>query len=278
MLTTSERVALYKKELAENGKQPVFDVYAFVFNSFYYLYYDSFRWFLLFALLPLIGMFIPGNPAFNFLSGMLAARVVNGFAAPHIMRRVKKKYVENFAEADSEARIEYFSVSSLRLAVLSVLSLGLYFFYWSYKNWAAVKKYTKDDVWPILWSWFLWLFFIIPLFVRMKNSLRQNGCRTGKLMICGGVFIALYVTYRLGDVWIEQLAQVMSPAAVVFAVYFLFACFLLAAVMLALVQKEINVYNGIKVRKNILSGEVIVTLLGLYLFLRMIGVLPPVGV
>ena len=71
MLTTSERVALYKKELAENGKQPVFDVYAFVFNSFYYLYYDSFRWFLLFALLPLIGMFIPGNPAFNFLSGML---------------------------------------------------------------------------------------------------------------------------------------------------------------------------------------------------------------
>ncbi len=39
----------------------------------------------------MIGMFIPGNPAFNFLFGMLAARIVNGFAASRILRRIPKR-------------------------------------------------------------------------------------------------------------------------------------------------------------------------------------------
>lgn len=272
MLTTSERVALYQKELAEDKKLPAFDIYAFVFNSFYYLYYDSFRWFLLFVLLPVIGMFIPGDPAFNYLCGMLAARVINGFAAPRIIRRVKEKYVGQFAEADSEARVEYFSVSPLRLVVLSILSFGLYLFYWTYKNWAAVRKYTKDDVWPILWGWFLWLFFIIPLFLRMRDSLCRDNRPAKGFMAYASAFLILYLFYRLGDVYAERLMN-YSLSLGLTVVYTACAALMAAPFFLIPVQRQINAYNKEPVRKGVLPGEILVTLLGIYLFLRAAGII-----
>ncbi|MBS4773771.1 MAG: hypothetical protein KHX55_05810 [Proteobacteria bacterium] len=273
MLTTSERVALYQKELAEDKKLPAFDIYAFVFNSFYYLYYDSFRWFLLFVLLPVIGMFIPGDPAFNYLCGMLAARVINGFAAPRIIRRVKEKYVGQFAEANSEARIEYFSVSPLRLVVLSILSFGLYLFYWTYKNWAAVRKYTKDDVWPILWGWFLWLFFIIPLFLRMRDSLRKDGRPTKGFMIYASLYIVFYLAYRLGDAFVESLMNYSLPLGLA-VIYTALAAFVIMPFFLIPVQRQINAYNKEPVRKGVLPGEILVTLIGIYVFLRAAGIIP----
>lgn len=273
MLTTSERVALYQKELAEDKKLPAFDIYAFVFNSFYYLYYDSFRWFLLFVLLPVIGMFIPGDPAFNYLCGMLAARVINGFAAPRIIRRVKEKYVGQFAKADSEARVEYFSVSPLRLVVLSILSFGLYLFYWTYKNWAAVRKYTKDDVWPILWGWFLWLFFIIPLFLRMRDSLRKDGRPTKGFMIYASLYIVFYLAYRLGDAFVESLMNYSLPLGLA-VIYTALAAFVIMPFFLIPVQRQINAYNKEPVRKGVLPGEILVTLIGIYVFLRAAGIIP----
>lgn len=273
MLTTSERAALYQKEQAENKKLPVFDIYAFIFNSFYYLYHDSFRWFLLFVLLPVTGMFIPGDPAFNYLCGMLGARVINGFAAPYIMRRVKKKYVENFTEANPEARIEYFSVSPLRLVVLSILSFGFYLFYWTYKNWAAVRKYTKEDIWPILWGWVFWIFFIIPLFVRMRNSLQKDGRPSKGFMVYASVFLAVYMTYRLGDAFFEKLFAYSVPLGLT-VMYTACAAFFAAPFFLIPVQRRINAYNKEPVRKGILPGEVLVTLIGIYLFLRAVGIIP----
>jgi uncharacterized membrane protein YvbJ len=50
----------------------------------------------------------------------------------------KEIEVKNF-EKNIEG-IEYFSIPPKRLALLSILTLGLYEIFWFYKNWEAIKK------------------------------------------------------------------------------------------------------------------------------------------
>ena len=42
-----------------------------------------------------------------------------------------------------------FSVSPLRMLLLTILSMGFYRIFWFYKNWAAVQKIQKLDISPL---------------------------------------------------------------------------------------------------------------------------------
>lgn len=265
-MNTSELVTAYKNELAENKPLPNFSLGAFFFNSFYFLYYNCTGSFWLFIFLPLIimMMILPfSHPLVGYLGGMAVSRLIAAFVAPEIVRRHKSRYVEKFAAAQSDAPVEFFSLSLPRLAVLMILSGGLYGIYWAYKNWSAIKRDTKDDVWPILWSWFLWIFFIIPLFERIRQNMKRVGM-SGRFMAYGYFLIIaeLLQIILLNDMW----EQILPETYIV--MYLLGGLLYLGCVaLLVLAQKQINAYNlknnpQFTLRKNILPGEVIVTVVG----------------
>ncbi len=108
---------------------------------------------------------------------------------------------------------EYFTVSALRLTLLSFLTFGLYSRYWAYKNWKAVeeisvlnKKGKVVKVHPILSAIFFPL-ISYELFVRVRNSMgvidKDKKVRAGLsawfvffLSYAGLTFIPLLATQR----------------------------------------------------------------------------------
>ena len=54
--------------------------------------------------------------------------------------------------APSTAR--YYPVSTTKFVVLSFATLGLYQFYWSYRQWLSLKEHHGRAIWPLVWALF----------------------------------------------------------------------------------------------------------------------------
>lgn len=70
--------------------------------------------------------------------------------------------------------IEFTAISSRRLAELSIATLGIYLFYWFYRNWQAVKKADKSRISPF-WRALLAPFYSCSLFKRILESAQKIG-------------------------------------------------------------------------------------------------------
>lgn len=78
---------------------------------------------------------------------------------------------------DDMSRPLYFPVSLLKLAVMSVCTLGLYEFYWFYKNWRLIKAREEPETAPV-WHWLFSVvragifpaFFCYSLFTRIQDT------------------------------------------------------------------------------------------------------------
>lgn len=69
---------------------------------------------------------------------------------------------------------EFYVIAERKLFVLSVLSLGLYMYFWSFKHWSNYKKATQDDIWP--WArGLLCIFFVHKLYRRADHQIRITG-------------------------------------------------------------------------------------------------------
>lgn len=69
----------------------------------------------------------------------------------------------------SHIPIVYFGISVRRLVCLFILTLGLYRFYWFYKNWKAIKEAEQSDISPF-WRSFFGIFFCHKLFKYIAES------------------------------------------------------------------------------------------------------------
>lgn len=69
---------------------------------------------------------------------------------------------------------EFYVVSQKKVFILSVLSLGLYFTFWSYKNWSLYKKATGADIWPWVRGLY-YIFFIHQLCRRADQRIQASG-------------------------------------------------------------------------------------------------------
>lgn len=267
---TSDRVAAYRAELASNKPLSKFSPGAFVFNSVYFLYYGCPWFFLLFCLLPwaVAALFIiQGASGLGLITGLLVSRIAAGFFAPRILKRHKEHFVAEYADANSYAPVEFFSVSLLRLSFLMLLSFGLYGIYWSYKNWVAIKRDTKDEIYPIAEGWFFWIFYIIPLFKRIKQNMNRAGMN-GNIMLYGWLWLLLTIinSIAFNDVWTR-----IFPEGALWLYLIGLVTYLGSLVMVIPAQKMINAYNlknnpQTAVRKGVLPGEVITTIIGLLMF------------
>lgn len=69
---------------------------------------------------------------------------------------------------------EFYVIAERKLFILSVLSLGFYMYFWSFKHWSNYKKATQADIWP--WArGLLCIFFVHKLYRRADHQIRITG-------------------------------------------------------------------------------------------------------
>lgn len=71
----------------------------------------------------------------------------------------------------------FFPVSTSKLVIMSIVTLGFYEVYWAYKNWQLIKSRDKSNIQPIWRAIFLLLFFY-PLIEKVKTVANSNGVST----------------------------------------------------------------------------------------------------
>jgi hypothetical protein len=100
------------------------------------------------------------------------------------------------ASADSGS-VAFFPVSRTKLLVLSFCTLGLYQYYWFYKNWKIIGARTGEDFWPVPRALFA-IFFCYSLFdrVRKHESGSASALSAGALATA---WIVVTLLYKLPD-------------------------------------------------------------------------------
>lgn len=72
--------------------------------------------------------------------------------------------------------ISYFGISIRRLVCLFILTMGLYRYYWAYKNWKAVQQAENSDISPF-WRSFFGIFFCHGLFKYLAESVKNHSSK-----------------------------------------------------------------------------------------------------
>ena len=100
-------------------------------------------------------------------------------------------------------------VSSWKVVVLSVLTVGLYEAYWMYKSWKFFKEKDGIEVTPVARA-ILSIFFLPNLFKRIEDFAEQEGYESPfPAIICYIAYFALNFTSGLGDFyWLWSFAAV----------------------------------------------------------------------
>lgn len=112
-----------------------------------------------------------------------------------------QKAVQFNLERGSGAEPPFYSVSTAKLCILSLATLGLYDLYWFYKNWARIKQHSGVALRPF------WRAFFAPLYCHALattvNSAAESLHLPGRLqaMPLAVAYIALLSLYRLPDPW-----------------------------------------------------------------------------
>lgn len=175
-------------------------------------------------------------------------------------------------EAESGSTIEYFAISPKRLALFSVLTLGIYEIYWFYKNWSAVKKFEGQKISPF-WRAIFAVFFCYSLFKKVLESAKshtyQNSYSPGWLATA--YILLLVVGNGLSKVESYDISFNLIWLIVAIATF----------IPLLSVQKAIN-FNNEKIRDNFelrrefSGGEVVLIVVGVIWFLLvLVGIFLP---
>jgi hypothetical protein len=100
----------------------------------------------------------------------------------------------------------FFAVSTGKLVVMSLMTLGLYEIYWLYKHWQLERDATGEDLSPF-WRAVFGPLFAFSLFRRIRDAALQAGADTAlpSTGLAVGYFI-LMSTWRLPDpLWLVSL-------------------------------------------------------------------------
>lgn len=92
----------------------------------------------------------------------------------------------------------FYAVSPLKLVLISFGTLGLYQYYWIYKNWKLHKQRTGEDVSPLPRAIFA-IFFIYQLFKNVDGEAEKWNTRRVLAGPFATFWIAVTVLWRLPD-------------------------------------------------------------------------------
>jgi hypothetical protein len=93
----------------------------------------------------------------------------------------------------------YFTSSTLKLALMSICTGGLYELYWFYKNWVLIKKRTEQNIMPF-WRAFFAPFWAYSCFKHIKTSADENNIEESlSIGILAFLYFVLQTLWRLPD-------------------------------------------------------------------------------
>jgi len=134
--------------------------------------------------------------------------------------------------------VEFFSVSTTKLVLLSTATLGLYEIYWFYKNFKAIKEADNGNI-SVLGRSIFSIFYCNTLFEKVFALAKKNNYPAS---YSSGMISALYVVLLLiGRVW-GKLENVDPVLALI-----LFVVAYLTPIPLVIVQKAVN-FNNSKIK------------------------------
>lgn len=125
-----------------------------------------------------------------------------------------------------DGRDELYVVSITKFLLLSVITLGGYLMYWSYRNWKCYRFVTEIDIWPVVRGMF-WPFFIYSLLMRIKGraQIKNEPCDwhagAKSLLIISLVVISLLMPFVMSAPVSQLLVFVIDTATLVASVYLL---------------------------------------------------------
>ena len=102
------------------------------------------------------------------------------------------------ASVEGASAIAFFPASVTKVVVLSFCTLGLYQYYWFYRNWKIIRDRTNEGMYPF-WRAFFVLFFCHSLFKRIReyrSDLPASSLGAGPL---AAVWIVLTLLWKLPD-------------------------------------------------------------------------------
>ncbi|MFJ2323571.1 hypothetical protein [Pseudomonas sp. NPDC087817] len=127
----------------------------------------------------------------------------------------RKTAVSENAYAPAEAQLlvageqtpEFYVVARWKFILLSILSFGLYFYFWIYKNWSLHKRSTQQELWP--WARaFFYLFFVHQLYrLAKKRILDRGGKSNWDLEQWATVFVVLTVVAHIFEKLPKQIPE-----------------------------------------------------------------------
>jgi hypothetical protein len=107
---------------------------------------------------------------------------------------------------NGDKKAPYFSVSLLKLSVMSLFTLGIYEFYWFYKNWTLIKERENTRISPFRRASFAF-FFCYPCFSRIyeqAKTLRLVESSSADILTIG--WIMMLITVKLPEAfWLLSL-------------------------------------------------------------------------
>lgn len=175
-------------------------------------------------------------------------------------------------ETQGGSTTEYFAISPKRLALFSILTLGIYEIYWFYKNWEAVKKFEGQKIYPF-WRAIFVVFFCYSLFKKVLESAKshayQNSYSPGWLATA--YILLLVVGNGLSKVESHDIGFNLIWLVVAITTF----------IPLLSVQKAINFNNekiksDFELRKEFSGGEVALIVVGVIWFLLvLVGIFLP---
>jgi hypothetical protein len=102
-------------------------------------------------------------------------------------------------EAARTAEPYFFTAAPLKLAVMSVVTGGIYELYWFYKNWVLIKQRTGQDMMPF-WRAFFAPLWAYSFFKQVSNSARVNNVpESMPIGLLAIAYFAIHATVRLPD-------------------------------------------------------------------------------
>ena len=131
--------------------------------------------------------------------------------------------VEEGAHTGDEGGLLYIPVG--RLILLSVLTFGVYCYYWQFRNWVCIKERDGLSIRPFWRAWF-WLFFVYALLKAMKSDACYSRASTpsfSPLLLTIGAVIAESISqtinqlpYNAETIAVEMVALMLIGAHLFF--------------------------------------------------------------
>lgn len=252
-MTVQMTVARYQKYLQQHNPDKYrFNIWAFVFNFFYFLANKMWVPALLIMASQLILLSTAEYAQMSAGKSLLLVwglpGLVGGLFGYKWLYRKMKRYIKNNQAADLSLPVNFAYIPLWRFALLTVLSFGTYYLFWSYIQWQAFRRDTKYySISPLLRSFWIGL-FIWPLLYRMK----KNAPQPQKL---ARWYTPLYL--------ITATAFLTSGLALLFNLFLYIALLLIALAGLLAVQYQINRQTSYHPgNRELLRGEVLIVVAG----------------